>query len=158
MKTKTRKRRIISTILAITILASLCMSTASAREDGDWYEVEIPNGYTYYESVKHNIGWQVESISWGVSTVAGIVISAAAGPLAGTFLSIGASEVGSWIADFIVGDHIDGYYYDYIYECEDPGIYPYIYFHHYVYFVEDGYGDAHYVAQDTAYEFALLPR
>lgn len=151
-------RKVVGVLLAMSMIVSLCIgnvSAAATQENDDW--IELPQGYTYAYYAKFDIGWQVE----GIGTVTGIVASIATiglGSVASIMLSVAAGEVGNWVADLMVGEKINGYYYDYVYECDDPGLYPYIYFHHLMYYVYDHTGEKHFVGEKGVYEYALLPR
>ena len=49
-----------SFFLVLTILFSLSTPIASASTTSDaWEDFDIPLGYTYYTSTKHDIGWEV---------------------------------------------------------------------------------------------------
>ena len=147
-----------SFFLVLTILFSLSTPIASASTTSDAQEdFDIPLGYTYYTSTKHDIGWEVDSITTGITgTVA--IVTGGFHPLIGIISGIIAAPIASWFANLVVGDHLKGYYYDYVYECDDPGIYPYIYFHIYVFYAQGTDGNYYHISQNTCYEYALLPR
>lgn len=155
------KKRFAGVLLIIALLIPMFTISVSA-EDGIWYDLDLPKYCEYKYCVKYDNDWQVKTISYGVGATVGIFMAGCGlGGAASVGASLASSIFGEWVLGLMVGHIMDGYYYDYIYEYTAPeaAIYPYAYFHHYVYYVYNPTTDNYqYVKQDTAYEFAPLPR
>lgn len=154
--------RIVSIVLIIVMLASLSMPALAADRGVNGAEFTgIPTGYTYIGYGKYDADWRVDSAEFvgGVlSTVTLALINPALSILGNVVLDVSAGAVGSklmgWLMSAQEGEKLYGYYYDYVYECDDPGIYPYIYFHHLKYYTSNNV----LLKEEGRYEFALLPR
>ena len=111
-----------------------------------------PAGYRFAGTRHGNT--EVDSI---VQTAVGVVLSFVAPSGVDTVIDI-ALEVLDVRAETTYPRHIQGDYLVMTYECLDPGIYPYIYWHHISCNVDyDGDGIAEYICT-TEMEYALLPK
>ena len=157
-------KKIVSLFVLIAMLITLSVPVSAA--DSTSFEVErgveftgIPEGYTYLGSGKYDARWRVDSAEYVGGVIAAVVVgmigpTGALGVIVGIAADTASSALMGWIQSAQEGDVLYGYYYDYIYECDDPGIYPYIYFHHLKY-----YSSNHCLLKEEGrYEFALLPR
>lgn len=117
----------------------------------------IPDGYSYKSRVRYDADWRVSSITTGITVPVAILVGIAAPGLsipAQILIDLTVGGIAEWIGDAMQGDVLYGYYYDTVYECDDPGIYPYIYFHHLQYYSSNNV----LLYEEGSYEYALLPR
>lgn len=115
-----------------------------------------PSGYTYVGRTEIKGSWVVDSYSMTAGTVTSAVLTCV-NPVIGIVSSIVAGELASALGTIAMGDRLDRVTYDYCYSCNDPGIYPYIYYHVYDDYVKTANGSLEFVESRTATEFALLP-
>ncbi|MEA4955360.1 MAG: hypothetical protein VB096_07635 [Pseudoflavonifractor sp.] len=155
---------VLSIILTVTSLPASAASVEKCFTTPETVtatnSVRIPAGYTYEGRVKYDADWRIDAMAFGGGTLASItiaLINPALGILGNFFLNLTASAVGSglgaWAQSAMEGDHLYGYYYDYVYICDDPGIYPYIYFHHLKYYSSNNV----LLYDEGRSEYALLP-
>lgn len=142
-------KKLMCVFMVVALCTALCVPAFAA--EGSKTEPKTPAGYTYLTSNKGDARVDATISNLGLNIALGLI----GGPL-GTAFNIA----------FIIGDvfsppsDIMGKYTDYIYECDDPGIYPYIYWHkvRYDVTVNDGNKTVTETRWTSFYEYALLPR
>lgn len=156
------KQKIVSFLLVPAICAALCVPAFAQEPPSERksyvqlpaIEPQTPSGYRYKYTIEQNSNVDSMLIG-GVLTAFGFAAMPTAAAAAAAGISIN-------ILQSLDGSNVPSCYTDYVYECEDPGIYPYIDWHKYKYVIEadiDGDGEAEEVVNwNDAYEYALLPR
>jgi hypothetical protein len=155
------KKKLMSLALALVMCLTLCIP-AFASESMLRKDAVPPSGYSYLSSYDTYPGdWYVDSEETTAGIVTGAILAGiTTGPVGATasiFISLGASKLAGHWATLAVGDSIGHKVNDTCYSCDDPGIYPYIYFHVYKEYAKDEHGNWVYLETRTAYEYALLP-
>lgn len=117
--------------------------------------VIVPEGYTYIGYRRSDSPWKVSklSVTSGAATTIWLEMFSISGAGAVITGIIVAVLVG-WADNLTVGSSYPGVYYDYYYKCDNPGPFPYIYFHHYRYYAaKDKEGTLEYIDEDYSYEY-----
>lgn len=139
-------------IISLILVCLLILNISSLAYAATSVQPSIPSGYTYYRSYSGNSDMEM--------AISGILL-AGTGFVSG-FPLISFLFTGAYAAlAALDGSSLPAKYIDYIYNCDDPGIYPYIYWHKIKYVVEfdddgDGIDESH-IIWESYYEYALMP-
>lgn len=147
-------KKVTSLLLVLVMCLTLCVP-AFAKES----RAAIPDGYTFLTTNRVNATATIEAFSMVAGAIAGVTLGLADGGIVtGLVVDIVVDTSTKWLGHLLLGDKVNTYYIDYIYECDDPGIYPYIYFHVAKHYISNPDGSVTYLKETTWYEYALLPR
>jgi len=150
------KKKMMSLALALVMCFTLCLPAYAASPNGGGGRIPpAPAGYTYSSTRKGNT--TIDS-AWhdGAILAAGVVVGGLPWAV-GTVVTISVGVLAGKTYDSLKNTgRMTGYYTEYTYECDDPGIYPYIFVHHAFFFSDSA--RQQYIGENTYTEYALLPR
>jgi hypothetical protein len=147
-----RKEIVMKKTISVILICFLILNTLSLTFAATSVQPSKPSGYTYYRSYSGNSDMEMAisgTLLAGTGFVPGFTLISYL--FTGVYTALAALD----------GSSLPAKYTDYIYTCDNPGMYPYIYWHKIKYVVEfdddgDGIDESHTI-WESYYEYALMP-